>query len=211
MKMYLPPAQPARRIFLKRGLAGSALLAIGGLGFLTTRQSLELKFTGELRCVNASQYALLAALAERFIPKRFGFPSAAELDVAQSCDAIIDQLDPSARDEVLQLLTLFESAIGNFTLGARPKTFTQMPPDEQDRVMEEWRTSRFVLRRSGYTAVRNMVMAAYFGHPKSWEAVGYPGPPPGIHQPDAPVWRGHGAPRPPSAGNWVEASKEGKP
>jgi len=46
-------------------------------------------------------------------------------------------------------------------------------------------------------------MAAYYGNPITWPAVGYPGPPKAFHDPNAPLWKGDG-PRPPGNGVWVE-------
>ncbi len=49
MKMYLPPrgAKQSRRGFLKKGLFGGALLALGGGGYLATRSSAQLPLPAE--------------------------------------------------------------------------------------------------------------------------------------------------------------------
>jgi hypothetical protein len=53
-------------------------------------------------------------------------------------------------------------------------------------------------------------MAAYYGNSKTWAAVKYPGPLPGIHDPNAPVWKGGDAPRPYSNGKWTETALPAK-
>ena len=110
----------------------------------------------------------------------------------------------TALSELKQLLNLFENALANFLFGGRITPFTQLDPQEQDAVLDEWLHSRFSVRRTGFTALRGLVLAAYFVRPETWPAVGYPGPPKAFHDPNAPVWKGGGEPRPPSPGIWVE-------
>jgi hypothetical protein len=101
---------------------------------------------------------------------------------------------------------LFENALPNFLFGLRTTPFTLLSADEQDEVLKEWMTSRVPLRRTGFLALRTIVMSAYYQNPKVWPAVGYPGPPPNIHDPNAPVWKGEGQPRPPGNGVMVEVA-----
>lgn len=110
-------------------------------------------------------------------------------------DQILARADAGARDELKQLIKLFENALGNFLFGGRVNPFTQLPGDEQDRVLLEWRDSRLLIRRTGYQALRTLVLAAYYSQSQSWRAVGYSGPPQGFHQPESAVWTGAG-PRP---------------
>jgi hypothetical protein len=208
MKMYLPPAggKPTRRGFLRKGLFGGAILSLAALGWLGTRKGVEVALPAKpLEAVSPAQYAVLVVLAQRFIPKRANFPTSDALGVAKAADAIIALLDPSARTEVLQLLSLFENGAATLLLSWRfARPFTRLGVDEQDVLLEDWRTSRLTLRRTGYMALRGLLMASFYGNPATWGAVGYPGPLPGIHQPDAPVWRGAGAVRPESNGRYTD-------
>ena len=70
--------------------------------------------------------------------------------------------------------------------------------------LNEWRDSRLTLRRTGYRALRGLALAAYYGNPATWIAVGYGGPPPGIHDPNAPVWKGGDEVRPVGNGTMLE-------
>ncbi len=202
MKMYLPPpgGKPSRRGVLKKGLWGGALLTLGGFGALFFRKSVEVPLPpGGLQVLSAREYAVLVVLAQRLLPKRAGAPTVDELGVAATCDSVLAQADATSQKEFKQLLGLFENALANFLLGARPGTFTRMAEDAQEAVLEDWRTSRLSVRRTGFLALRTLVMASYFGNPKAWGAANYPGPPAGVHQPDAPVWRGGDVPRPASS------------
>lgn len=206
MKMYLPPPgkKGSRRSFLKRGLFGGLALALGGGGWLAFRRSAEVRPPEGLEVLDAREYAVIAALMHRFVPHRQGFPTPEDLGTAKAVDHILSMVDDSARLEMKQLLMLFENALPNFLFGARTKPFTQLSVDEQDTVLQEWATSRLTLRRSGFLALRSLIMAAYYGNPATWSAVKYPGPPPGIFEPSAPVWKGNGVPRPVGRGTWVE-------
>jgi hypothetical protein len=201
MKMYLPPPgeKASRRSLLRKGLWGGLLLALGGGGFLALRKGPVVRLPAGLQVLDEREYAVVAALVARIIPRRQGFPPAEELETAVAVDRILSQEDESARREVRQLLLLFENALPTLLFGGRTQPFTALATDEQDQVLEEWQTSRLTLRRSGYLALRTLVNAAYYGHPAVWPAVGYPGPPPGVYHPEAPVWKGGTTPRPSGA------------
>ena len=206
MKMYLPPkgAPNSRRGFLKKGLFGGLLLALGGGTFLATRRSAQVPMPGGLKVLNATEYAVMWAIVQRFAPAHEGFPAADSINTTVACDGIISLLEEVTQGEIKQLLMLFENALPNFLFGGRASPFTQLNPTEQEDVLAEWRDSRLTLRRTGYRALRGIAIAAYYGNKATWSAVGYPGPLPGIHDPNAPVWKGGGEPRPVGNGTWVE-------
>jgi hypothetical protein len=203
MKMYLPPpGKNGRRSFLKRGLFGGLLLAVGGGSLLAFRRSAVATLPEGLKVLDAREYALVESLVRRFIPNRVGFPSSD--GTSRAVDNILSMVDDSARMELKQLFMLFENALPGFLFGGRTRPFTQLPEDDQDQVLHEWATSSLTVRRSGYLALRGLVMAAYYGNSAVWPATKYPGPPKGIHDPNAPVWKGGDVPRPLGNGTWVE-------
>lgn len=198
MKMYLPPAhsKSSRRSLLKRGIFGGALLSLGGLGVLGARGSFGVPTPPQsLLVLSPREYAVIVALAERFIPARQGFHTPAQLGTAVACDRVISLLDPTAQVELKQLLMLFENAVTNLVFGGRPTPFTAMTAPEQERVLHDWAHSMLALRRSGYNALRSLVMATHYGNPKTWASAGYAGPPAGHFDPNASVWRGGDTPR----------------
>lgn len=204
-KMYLPPAGQARRGFLKKGLVGGALLALGGGTALFLRGSKDYPLPAEpLKALSPREYAVVMAVAGRMLPIAGEFPGFDKISVGLNADRILTKVEDSALNEMKQLLNLFENALPNFLFGMRVTPFTQMAGGEQDAVLHEWAHSGITLRRTGFHAVRGLVLAAYFVRPETWPAVGYPGPPKGFNDPNAPVWKGNGEPRPPSAGIWVE-------
>ncbi|MFZ5470182.1 MAG: gluconate 2-dehydrogenase subunit 3 family protein [Myxococcota bacterium] len=193
MNIYIPPPGHSRRSFLRRGLVGGALLALGGGGFLASRRTALVPLPVEgLLVLDATEYAVVHALATRFIVPQEGWPTIADVGVPLAVDRLLALAPTDARAELRQLLGLFENALPNFLFGARTRPFTQMAAEEQDQVLAEWRDSAVTLRRTGFTALRSLVLAGYYGSSKVHQAVGYPGPPQGFHQPDAPVWKGGG-------------------
>ncbi|MBL8950832.1 MAG: gluconate 2-dehydrogenase subunit 3 family protein [Myxococcaceae bacterium] len=195
-----------RRSLIKRGIFGGALLTFGGgaLGLALRRSEPVTLPAGGLKVLGAREYAALVAIARRIVTPKPGAPTADALDVAAGCDRVLAQADETSQVEVRQLLELFENALAGVLLGGRITPFSKLAPEEQDLVLHEWATSRFVLRRTGYLALRSLVTAVYWGNPKTWASVGYSGPPKAFHDPNAPVWKGGGEPRPPGPGVWVE-------
>lgn len=156
---------------------GGALLALGGLGALSLRKGPPRDLPREgLGVLDAREYAVMAALAARIVPDRPGFPTVEELSTAVAADALLQKMDASVRAEMKQLLRLFENALTNALFGGRPRPFTSLSPPTQDEVLREWRDSRLEVRRTGYQALRGLVLAAYYGDARTWAAVGYPGP-----------------------------------
>jgi hypothetical protein len=198
------PVTLSRRSVIKRGLLGGALLAAGGAGVLALRGGAEVPLPPDgLLVFSPAQYAVLDAVARRMVRPRAGWPTVDQIGVARAADRIAARTEPSAQKELRQLLGLFENGLAGFLFGGRTRPFTRLDPAEQDRVLAEWRDSRIAVRRTGYSALRTLVLAAYYQSPAIWPAVGYGGPP-GIFADAAsqPEWRGGKEPRPDGNGVW---------
>lgn len=194
-----------RRTLLKRGLLGTALLALGSGVTLAFRHSKLVDLPPEgLLVLGKKEYAVVDAIARRVLSPASGAPTVDDLRIAFTCDRILALTDETSQVEMRQLLELFENALTGFLFGGRVTPFTRLDPERQDAVLDEWRRSNVELRRTGYLAVRSLVVSAYYGDPRTWPSVGYPGPPAAFVDPNAPVWKGGGEPRPPGPGVWVE-------
>src|SRR5262249_13365454 len=86
---------------------------------------------------------------------------------------------PESRADLVKLLGLFENALPGLLLDGRALPFTRLDPAAQDRVLEQWRDSRLVLRRSGYHALRRLCLGAYYAAPDACPAV-HDGAPPDL-------------------------------
>ncbi len=191
-RVLLPGEKEGRRGFLKKGLVGAALLAVGGGTWLVTRRTRPAPALGggPLRALSPEEATVVLAIADRLVPERSGFPRPLEVGVPRKVDAMIALAHPATQKEVRQLLRLFENALTALLFDGQFRPFTASSPRGQDDWLRRWARSRITLRRSGFQALKKLVYAAYFGSPETWEAIGYPGPPPlpppVVHEPPAP-------------------------
>lgn len=165
-----------RRRFLQLGLGGTALLAVGGVG-LSLRSTRLLPETPELKVFSDKEYAILHAMAARICPGGDGLPSIDELEVCQQMDSLFSRMSARDQKDMKLALKVFENALAGLVLEGRVTPFTQLEPAQQDKVLEHWRDSRLTTARVIYRSVRDLVAATYWGNPKCFAAVGYPGPP----------------------------------
>jgi len=187
----------SRRNVLKTGVAGGALLALAGAGFLASRKSRLLDVPQELKVFDALEYSVLFALARRIVAPPPSWPSLDTVNPVVNADATLALAPEVVLKDIKRLVRLFDNSLASFVLDGWTRPFTALNDAEQDAALAQWRDSRWVLRRTGFVVLRTLLAAAYYGDPHTWQAVGYPGPPEGYHRPDAPVWKGGDVPRPP--------------
>ncbi|HEY2746205.1 MAG TPA: gluconate 2-dehydrogenase subunit 3 family protein [Polyangia bacterium] len=163
-----------RRTFIRRGLWGGLLLAVGGairLGAWPTVRKLAPR--GRLRALDERQFAVLAAVAARMV----GAPGADPVTIAERVDGQMAVAPAEVRRDFGKLLLLFDNALANLVFDGHAQPFTRLAPAAQDEVIASWRDSRLVVRRSGYAVLRKLTQAAHYAAPEAWPDTGYPGPP----------------------------------
>lgn len=173
----MPGESEGRRSFLRWGLAGTAILAVGGASWLVTRRTRPLSVGGPLLALSPVEATVVLALSERLLPPRDSFPRPFDVDLPRRVDAIVSLAPEATQAEVRRLLRLFDNALAGFLLDGQFHTFTDSTLEQQDARIAAWQTSRHALRRTGYKALKRLVYAAYYGAPETWAAIGYPGPP----------------------------------
>lgn len=166
----------SRRTVLRYGLGGALLLGAGGLGLSLQRTQLR-EPAWPLLALDERSFSILAAISERMTPHGDGLPSARSLHVAESIDGLLAAAEPGVADEVKQVLGLIENGVAGLLFDGRPRPFTQLSPEDQDRALAAWRQSSLSIRRTAYKALHGLCMAAYYAKPETYAAVGYPGPP----------------------------------
>ena len=163
-----------RRTFIRRGLWGGLLLAVGGsVGLATWPTERRYKARRGLEAVNERQFAILAAVAARMV----GAPKADPVEIAHRVDATVALGPPEAKADFGKLLLLLENALAGLLLDGRARPFTHLSPEAQDDVLLRWQRSHLLVRRSGYGVLRKLTQAAHYAAPEAWADVGYPGPP----------------------------------
>lgn len=166
----------SRRSLVTGGLAAAALLAAGGVG-LALRPGAPVPQPPVLLSLTPQQFGILEAVAARICPGGDGVPTAGEIGVAAKVDALLSTMHPADAAELGQGLLLIENALVGLLLDGRATPFTLLGPAGQDEVLDTFRTSRIPLRRSVFKALRGLIAASYWGDPRMYATVGYPGPP----------------------------------
>ena len=169
-----------RRTFLKRGLAGGAVLLLGGgtLALLPTKE--QGAPTHALAVLEPRSFQVLVAIAKRVAPG-----TADPVSVAEGVDALLRRAPVEVQRDFNKLLGLFENALPGLLFDGRVLPFTRLSPESQDAVLRHWRDSRLALRRTGYHALRRICLAVAYADEKQWPAVGYAPPAPGTFTPMA--------------------------
>ncbi len=178
MSTHEVTARFSRRNLLKTGLASVILLGAGG-AWLSLRDGLVGPATPPgLAVLSAEEHAIFAAIAERLCPPLGpGAPGAAALDVATRADALFASAAPDAQIGFKRALHIFENALTGALLGERIEPFTQRTPEEQARELARWRDSKIGFRRTVFHALSSLASSLYYGDERTWERIGYPGPP----------------------------------
>src|SRR3954469_8830170 len=168
-----------RRGFLKKTLGGAVLLAAAGAVPLALRKTKLRETPKPLRFFTPAEYSIWAAVADRILTEEqpSGAPSPSQIDVAAKADAFLAPLPQNDRKDLKQLLALFDNALFSALQGGPPRPFTQMEPADQDAHLRRWQNSRLALQRTGFQAMKRLSCALYFSDPRTFAAVGYPGPP----------------------------------
>jgi hypothetical protein len=168
----------SRRALIRGGIAGAALVALGGVGVALQPSRLRDLPKSGLRVLSPEEYATLAAIAERTCPRRdASFPSASELDVAAIADAMFENAETDVREGLKTGLRIVESGLAGAVFFERVRPFTQMSGEDQDRTLLAMRESRVGVRRTLYGALAGLTASIYYGDPRAWPGIGYPGPP----------------------------------
>ncbi|MEP7200588.1 MAG: GMC family oxidoreductase N-terminal domain-containing protein [Chloroflexota bacterium] len=126
---------------------------------------------------------LLPSIAEANDPHGYWRRTASDLNVAPIVADHIAAL-PAAKDrnDLAQLIGMFDNAIANLLLCGQPTTFRALTPDAREQYLRAWANSRLPLKRQGFQALKRLAAFAYFttldakGINPNWPALQYPGP-----------------------------------
>ncbi len=170
---------PTRRQFIKAGLAGAAALAAAGLFW--SRSPRQGPAEAAAPALSAAQRDIVAALAAALLAG--ALPAAGEeraAAVARAVDGVgvaIAGLSAAAQKELGELFALLGFAPARLLLARLRPGWRMASPEEVAAFLQGWRESRFLLLRSAYAGLHDLVLGAWYGNPDTWAAIGYPGPP----------------------------------
>ncbi len=164
----------SRRRFLRRSLVGAALLAVAGtVGRHLSGYTIDERL--RLRVLSPKQYLVLAAACRRLLAAdEPGAVSVDEVETALSIDRYLAELPRELQRELAGLLELLEHTPFLFQL--RPSRFSRLDAAAQDRVLEDWESSRLPFRRGCFQALKSLAMVGYYGDPRAYAVLDYTGP-----------------------------------
>jgi len=160
----------SRRTFLKVGLAGSALLAAGGLAaWIAGRDPAR------------DRDEVLGAVVPALLAGALPAPPAHRAEAVERCTRLVAEaiggLSPSAQQEVGQLFALLAIAPTRLLTTGIGSSWAEASPKDVHEFLERWRMHSWALLQSGYQALHDLVLGSWYADESSWPAIGYEGPP----------------------------------
>ena len=164
---------PSRRQLITTGVVGAALLA-SATWWMSGRRGSARRLA--VFALSPSGQALFAALAPVILGS--AWPGvAARSRIIQAVTIAIGQLSPSAQREIGQLIDLLTLSPTRMALAAVMPSWDEASPETIAGFLQRWRESRLGLLQSGYQALHDLVVGAWYADPEAWQAIGYSGPP----------------------------------
>jgi hypothetical protein len=166
-----------RRHFLKAGLVGGAVLAAGG-AWVVWRDLRDADGSSPPRDRIAE---ILSAIAPVLLagawPSDPAQRGSALAIVSAGVREVIAAFSPAVRGEVNDLFRLLDIGIARRLLTGVSTSWPDADPAGVNEFLERWRWSRIALLQSGYFALHDLVLGAWYANEAAWAVLDYPGPP----------------------------------
>lgn len=169
-----------RRQFIKTGIAGGLLLAAAAL----LQKPLDRAGKQALVAGNPldpSLRTVVRAIAPVMLQGAF---PAADPERAAALERItkgvalaVGALSAASQKEVAELFALLAFAPTRIAVAGLTASWDQASAADIEAFLKRWQHSRLDLLKSGYQALHDLVLGAWYADPQSWAAIGYAGPP----------------------------------
>lgn len=170
-----------RRTFLVAGLAGGATLAVAYWLRGAHERDPVFGTDGTLAALDPAAPAIINAIVPVMLDGALpADPAAREAAVTETVANVaraVSGLPPAAQKELAELFSLLSLPPTRVALAGVNTPWADASPDAVAAFLDRWRTSGWMLLRSAYDALHQLVLAAWYGNPRAWRAIGYPGPP----------------------------------
>jgi hypothetical protein len=167
-----------RRTLLKAGIAGGVVLV--SVRWLVTSNSPRESPAARGSTLDSSAQAIVAAIVPVLLEGALPDAAAgieARAEVVAGVDRAVAGLPPGSRKELEQLFALLSFAPTRCLIAGIWSPWPYVSRDSVGAFLDSWRDSRFALLRSGYGALHQLILAAWYGSTRAWPAIGYGGPP----------------------------------
>jgi hypothetical protein len=91
--------------------------------------------------------------------------------VADEILQFISILPKPIKKDIRRLIFLFEYLPPLITF--RASRFSALSPEDQDRYIEAWGTSRLPVLRTGFRVLKGLSVSMYYQNPSNWKAIDY--------------------------------------
>ena len=170
-----------RRTFLVVGLAGGATLAAAYWLHRTRERAPVTGANAALAALDPAAPAIIAAIVpvvlDGALPVDPADRRAAVTETVANVARAVSGLAPAAQKELAELFSLLSLPPTRVALAGMKAPWAEASPEAVAAFLERWRTSGWMLLRSAYDALHQIVFAAWYGNPRAWPSIGYPGPP----------------------------------
>lgn len=162
----------SRRIFIFVGVAGAAALVAARFLPRSTPATSALGTDGA-----TVMTAVVPVMLGDALPPAGEARNAALRETLAALDGAIAGLAPRARKELADLFALLVLPPARWSLAHTTAPWSEATAEDVGAFLARLRDSRIGLLRAAYDALHQLVMAAWYGNPRAWQAIGYPGPP----------------------------------
>ena len=169
-----------RRRFIKTGIAGGVLLAAAaalqapldrmGKRALVAGNPLDPSLRSVVR-------AIAPVMLQGAFPAADPARAAALERIAAGVAAAVGALSAAAQKEVAELFALLAFAPTRIVVAGVTAGWDRASAADVEGFLRRWQDSPVDLLKSGYQALHDLVLGAWYADPQTWDAIGYPGPP----------------------------------
>jgi hypothetical protein len=169
MASLAEPNSLSRRTFLRQSILGSLFLSCGGLVRPLLGQSAQ-----SLLYFSDHEFEIMKSVAAQIIGLEASSPLSPR-EVALRADQFLSEEPPEIQDQVHTLLYAFNAPIFAFLFDFRFSSFLNMSEEDQQSYLEDWMTSNFAFRRTGFQALKKVSLSMYYTDSRSWPGIQYDG------------------------------------
>lgn len=98
-------------------------------------------------------------------------PAPDEFGAVEAAKQFMSGMPPQTRIEFQSLMVLLD--VSPYVFGPKPRRFVLLRGEQRDQVLRDWETARLVPLRTGFRALKSVVMMGYWSQPETWPAIGY--------------------------------------
>lgn len=170
-----------RRQFIKTGIGGAILLAAAAM-FQKPIDRMGKQALVAGNPLDPSLRTVVQAVAPVIL--QGAFPAAdpgrrAALErITEGVAKAVGSLGAASQKEAAELFALLAFAPTRIAVAGLGTPWDQASTADIEGFLRRWRDSPVDLLKSGYLALHDLVLGAWYAEPETWAAIAYPGPPP---------------------------------